>query len=120
MTTSAVITLVMDAMGRTWSAFLAHSTWPVVASTRIPAFALTAFGAPAIAMAGPAGTVALWLAAGAVVLTTPTVGLAGTAGDETGEAGEAEDAGEAGNPEDAGEAGDAEESGEAAEAEEPG
>src|SRR5690348_10065897 len=47
--TSAVITLVREAIGRTVVSPLAQSTWPVAASTRMPAFALTPFGAPATA-----------------------------------------------------------------------
>src|SRR5437016_4282328 len=92
MTTSAVITLVMEAIGRTSVAFLAHSTWPVVASTRMPAFALTVFGAPTIVIDGPAGAVLLCSAAGTVALTAPTVGLASDGADEPGEPAEAGEA----------------------------
>jgi hypothetical protein len=55
MMTSAVITFVMEAIGRTVFWPFAHSTWPVVASTRMPAFALTPFGAPTALSTGPAG-----------------------------------------------------------------
>jgi hypothetical protein len=54
---SAVITLVMDAIGRTELAPFAHSTWPVVASTSMPALALTFAGAPTTSSTGPADTV---------------------------------------------------------------
>ncbi len=55
-TTSAVITLVIEAIGRTAFSPFAHSTCPVVASTRMPDFALTPFGAPATSIIGPRRT----------------------------------------------------------------
>src|SRR5690348_12672586 len=73
MTRYAVITLAMLAIGRAAFADLAHSTCPVVASARIPAFALTLRGAPATAMCGPGARPDL---AGTVV-ACPTMAGAG-------------------------------------------
>src|ERR1700691_4413413 len=61
--TSAVITLVMEAIGRGTLASLDQRTWPVVASTRMPALALTPRGAPTTSSAGPAGSTAVLVAA---------------------------------------------------------
>ena len=63
-TIRAVITLVMLAIGRSVLRPDDQSTWPVAASARMPAFALTPRGAPVTTIRGPAGAVG---AAGAAV-----------------------------------------------------
>src|SRR5215510_7022497 len=78
MTTRAVITLVRLAIGRTAYPAFAHSTWPVAASARMPALALTPRGAPVTSMCGPAGGVvaAGWRPAGALAEVAPGDGRA--------------------------------------------
>ena len=45
----------MLAIGRSTFACFAQSSWPVAASVRIAAFALTPRGAPATSISGPVG-----------------------------------------------------------------
>src|SRR6202034_1099797 len=77
MITSAVITLVIEAIGLGTLASLDQRTWPVVASTRMPSLAFTPAGVPTILSTGPAAILLAELA-GTVAVTARPSGVAGT------------------------------------------